>query len=206
MWPVCNWYMKVCIIRNGPTSPAGTITLLLLFLKDSDSEVHKSVLHICCPNPLDWLKVTVSHLSPIVHVALVAQDHLLYVRARVLLDVPDPVLDVVEALLVGDVVDEHDTHGSAVVGRGDGPESLLSRCVPDLQLDLLAVELDRPDLEVDACEREVVCYTVYSRDTMNNTASPMVEMKVALKASSENLKRTQVLPTPESPMRSSLNR
>ncbi len=36
--------------------------------------------------------------------------------------------------------------------------------------------------------------------------SPMVEMKVALKASSENLKRTQVLPTPESPMRSSLNR
>ena len=36
--------------------------------------------------------------------------------------------------------------------------------------------------------------------------SPMVEMNVALKASSENLKRTHVLPTPESPMRSNLNK
>lgn len=34
---------------------------------------------------------------------------------------------------------------------------------------------------------------------------PMVEMKVVLKASSENLKRMHVLPTPESPIRSSLN-
>lgn len=32
----------------------------------------------------------------------------------------------------------------------------------------------------------------------------MVEMKVVLKASSEKRKRTQVLPTPESPMSSSL--
>lgn len=36
--------------------------------------------------------------------------------------------------------------------------------------------------------------------------SPMVEMKVALKASSEKRNRAQVLPTPESPMSSSLNR
>ena len=36
--------------------------------------------------------------------------------------------------------------------------------------------------------------------------SPMVEMKVVLKASSEKRKRRQVLPTPESPISSSLNR
>ncbi len=35
---------------------------------------------------------------------------------------------------------------------------------------------------------------------------PIVEIKVALKASSENLKRTQVFPTPLSPIRRSLNR
>lgn len=35
---------------------------------------------------------------------------------------------------------------------------------------------------------------------------PMVEMKVVLKASSENLNRMQVLPTPESPISSSLNK
>lgn len=33
----------------------------------------------------------------------------------------------------------------------------------------------------------------------------MVEMKVVLKASSENRNRTQVFPTPESPIRRSLN-
>ncbi len=35
---------------------------------------------------------------------------------------------------------------------------------------------------------------------------PIVEIKVALKASSENLNRTQVFPTPESPMSNNLNR
>ena len=95
---------------------------------------------------------TRTYLPAVVHVALVAQDHLLHVRGGVLLDVPDPVLDVVEALLVGDVVDEHDAHGAAVVGRRDRAEALLARGVPDLQLDLLAVQLDRADLEVDPCQ------------------------------------------------------
>ena len=35
---------------------------------------------------------------------------------------------------------------------------------------------------------------------------PIVEMNVALKASSENLNKTQVFPTPESPIRRSLNK
>ena len=43
-----------------------------------------------------------------------------------------PLFDIVEGLLVGDVVDDNDTVGSPVVGRGDGPEPLLSGCVPDL--------------------------------------------------------------------------
>lgn len=34
----------------------------------------------------------------------------------------------------------------------------------------------------------------------------MVEINVELKASSENLKSTQVFPTPESPIKSSLNK
>ena len=78
-------------------------------------------------------------LSSVIHVAFVAQDHLLHVRAGVLLDVPDPVLDVVETLLVGDVVHQHDAHGAPVVGRGDSPEPLLTRRVPDLKLDLLSI-------------------------------------------------------------------
>ena len=99
---------------------------------------------------MDWPDPLPSHLSPVVHVALVAQDHLLHIRRGVLFNIPDPVLDVVEALLVGDVVDQHDPHGPAIVGRGDRPEPLLSRRVPDLEFDLFAIELDCADLEVDA--------------------------------------------------------
>ena len=48
-------------------------------------------------------------------------------------------------------IDEHDAHGAAVVGGGDGAKPLLARRVPYLQLDLLPVHLDRADLEVDPC-------------------------------------------------------
>jgi hypothetical protein len=55
-----------------------------------------------------------------------------------------------ERTLVGDVVDEQNAHGAAVVSGGDGAEALLAGGVPDLQLYALAVELDGADLEVDA--------------------------------------------------------
>lgn len=89
------------------------------------------------------------NLSSVVHVALVPEDHLLHISTGVLLDVPDPVLDVVETLLVGDVIHQHDAHGAPVVGRGDRPEPLLARRVPDLQLDLFTVKLYCANLEVD---------------------------------------------------------
>lgn len=56
----------------------------------------------------------------------------------------------VEAPLVGDVVDQQYAHGAPIVGRGNGAEALLAGRVPYLQLHALAVELDGPDLEVDA--------------------------------------------------------
>jgi len=90
------------------------------------------------------------YLSSIIHITLIAQNHLLHISTGMFLDVPDPVLDVIETLLVGDVVDEHDPHGPPVVGRGDGPEPLLARSVPYLQLDLLTVQLYCTDLEVDS--------------------------------------------------------
>ena len=66
-----------------------------------------------------------------------------------LLNIPDPVLDVIEAFLVGDVVDKHDAHGPSVVGGGDGSEPLLAGSVPDLKLDLLAIKLNCSDLEIN---------------------------------------------------------
>ncbi len=56
----------------------------------------------------------------------------------------------VKGPLVRHVVDQQDPHRAAVVGRRDGAEALLPGRVPYLELDPLAVELDGPDLEVDA--------------------------------------------------------
>ena len=52
--------------------------------------------------------------------------------------------------LNGDIVDKQDAHGATVVGCRDGAEPFLAGRVPNLQLDSLSVQLDRPDLEVDA--------------------------------------------------------
>ena len=43
------------------------------------------------------------------------------------------------------------------------------------------------------------------RDSLPASTVPMVEINVVLKASSENLNRMHVFPTPESPMSNSLN-
>lgn len=47
-----------------------------------------------------------------------------------LVNVAQPFADVFKALGVGDVVDQHDAHGSSVVGGGDGVEPFLTCCVP----------------------------------------------------------------------------
>ena len=47
-----------------------------------------------------------------------------------LVDVTYPLSDVVKRLCAGDVVDEHDAHGSAVVGGSDRVEPLLSSSIP----------------------------------------------------------------------------
>lgn len=47
-----------------------------------------------------------------------------------LINVAQPFADVFEALGVGDVIDQHDAHGSSVVRGGDGVEPFLPCCVP----------------------------------------------------------------------------
>ena len=71
-------------------------------------------------------------LSSVIHVTLVSQNHFLHISTGMFLNISDPVLDVIETLLVGDVVHQHDAHGAPVVSCGDGSEPLLARCIPDL--------------------------------------------------------------------------
>jgi hypothetical protein len=89
-------------------------------------------------------------LRPHLQVALVAHEQLVDVLARVAVDLVQPLLDVGEGVPVGDVVDDDDAVGAAVVGRGDGAEALLPRRVPDLQLDGLGLQLDGADFLLHA--------------------------------------------------------
>jgi hypothetical protein len=80
-------------------------------------------------------------------VTLVAHKQLVDALTGVSVDLLQPLLDVVKGLLVGDVVDDDDAVSAAIVAGRDGPESLLSGRIPDLQLNGLSVELDGADLQ-----------------------------------------------------------
>ena len=90
------------------------------------------------------------HHPLILHVALISKNHPLHILIGVLVNVPQPLGNVIKGLGIGDVVDEHDTHGATVVAGGDGVEPLLPSRVPDLKLYLLPPQLDGFDFEVNS--------------------------------------------------------
>ena len=67
-----------------------------------------------------------------------------------LIDLLEPVRDVLECLLVCAVIDQNDPHGTFVVCLRDRPESFLSSSVPHLQLDSFVIHVDLFDLKVNA--------------------------------------------------------
>ena len=85
-----------------------------------------------------------------------------------LLDVPDPVLDVVKTLLVGNIVDEHDAHCPAVVGCGDGPEPLLPCRVPDLQFDKILLVHNHAKVAELSSDRDLLLFKPLCRQSIEN--------------------------------------
>ena len=66
----------------------------------------------------------------ILEIRLVSDNDLVHLLVTVLLNLTEPVLDVVEGLLVGDVINEDVAVSSAVVRLGDGTEALLASSIP----------------------------------------------------------------------------
>lgn len=64
--------------------------------------------------------LVVLNLALVDQIGLVSNQELVDILAGIAIDLLQPLLDVVESLLVGDIVDDDDTMSSAVVGRGDG--------------------------------------------------------------------------------------
>ena len=63
-------------------------------------------------------------------IGLVADEQLVDILARVAVNLLQPLLDVVERLLIGDIVDDNDAVRAAIVRRCDRAESLLAGRVP----------------------------------------------------------------------------
>lgn len=75
------------------------------------------------------------------HIALVSHQQLVHSLGSVSVDLLQPLLDVVEGIHVGDIVDDADAVSAAVVGRGDCSEALLPGGIPLLGLDLMLAVL-----------------------------------------------------------------
>ena len=56
-----------------------------------------------------------------------------------------PLLYIVEGLIVCNIVNNNDTVGTTVIRRGDCAETFLPSGIPNLKLDSLAIELNGTD-------------------------------------------------------------
>lgn len=98
-------------------------------------------------------------------IALVAHQHDDDVGIGVVPELLQPPRDVLVGLVFADVVDEEGPDGATVVGRGDGTVPFLAGRVPDLCLDGLGVDLDRPCGELDADGRLGVEVELIARES-----------------------------------------
>lgn len=85
-------------------------------------------VHACMP--VMYLRNCVLDDLLVRHIGLVAHQKLVHTLGSVAVDLLEPLLDVVERVHVGDIVNDTDAVGTAVVGRGDGTEALLTGGVP----------------------------------------------------------------------------
>lgn len=94
-------------------------------------------------------------LAARIQITLVADQHDDHVRVGVLSGVLEPSRKVVKCLATCNVVDEKGTSCATVIRTRDRPERFLTGRVPNLQLDLLAVDGDHPGTELDP-DRQVM--------------------------------------------------
>ena len=84
----------------------------------------------CCLFDITYLCNVVVYDLLVGHIALVAHEELVDALGSVAVNLLQPLLDVVEAVHVGNIVDDTNAVSAAVVRAGDCAETLLSRCVP----------------------------------------------------------------------------
>ena len=105
--------------------------------------------------PGKGLPLISAHLAPGVHVTLISDQHDYHIWVSILSDFLQPAGKVDECVPPGDVVDQKSTRSASEVRPDDAFERLLTCGVPDLQLDVLASDLDRAGSELHS-NRQIV--------------------------------------------------
>lgn len=88
-------------------------------------------------------------------IRLVTNEQLINILTSVTIDFVQPLLHVIEAFLIRDIIHNNNTMGTTVVTASDCPESFLTGGVPNLQFDGLPVQLHRPNFEINANRADV---------------------------------------------------
>lgn len=83
-------------------------------------------------------------------IALVSDQHNDDVGVGMVAQLLEPPGDILVGLVLADIVNEKGTDSATVVCGCDGAVALLAGSIPDLGLDGLGVNLDRPGRELDA--------------------------------------------------------
>jgi hypothetical protein len=85
-------------------------------------------------------------------IGLVANQKLVNILTGISVNFMQPLLYIVERLIVSDVVNNDDTVSTTVIGRCDCTEAFLSSGVPNLELDSFSVKLNGTDFLLGATE------------------------------------------------------
>lgn len=136
------------------------------------------------------------------NVALVREHDDIDVGAAMLLNLLQPSVNVVEALLVGQVEHDQDTVRALVVCLGDGSITLLTSRVPNLQSHCALVNLECTESEVNADGRHEVLLEFVIL-IMEIQIKKTTRLKMTLTA---NLTSRQDLPVHVSPMSTNLKK
>lgn len=100
--------------------------------------------------PSEHLTLIGADLSPRVQVALIANEHDRHIGVAVLLDFLQPSGEMGEGIPPRDVVDEECARRTAIVRTRNTLERFLASRVPDLQLDVLLLDLDGASTKLDS--------------------------------------------------------
>jgi hypothetical protein len=78
-------------------------------------------------------------------IGLVSHEQLVDILRGISINFMQPLLYIVERLLVRDIIDDDNSMSAAVIRRGDRTETFLSCCIPDLELDGLSIKFNGAD-------------------------------------------------------------